>query len=177
MRLVAPEKLAQVHGRGGEVGFMVRQYGGEETVFHSLAPTGCGIGPAALGRTSTESLTDEPDPATGRTEPAPSVQLPWTPETPGGSFHVTRRRRSRSARPGSSPWSWQERRGNWANLEKKVWKGRTIASEDFEDEAADVCIALLNFANSRGIDLAAAVEAKMRRIDERRRIQPEPATD
>jgi NTP pyrophosphatase (non-canonical NTP hydrolase) len=39
---------------------------------------------------------------------------------------------------------------------------------DFEDESADVCIALLNYVNSRGIDLAAAVEEKMRRIDESR---------
>ena len=67
--------------------------------------------------------------------------------------------------------------GELANLEKKVWKGRTIPPAEFEDEAADVCIALLNFVNSRGIDLAEAVEAKMRRIDERRRIQPEPETD
>lgn len=67
--------------------------------------------------------------------------------------------------------------GELANLEKKVWKGRMVPASDFEDEAADVCIALLNFANSRGIDLAEAVEAKMRRIDEGRRLQPEPATD
>lgn len=67
--------------------------------------------------------------------------------------------------------------GELANLEKKVWKGRTVAASDFQDEAADVCIALFNFANSRGIDLAEAVEAKMRRIDERRRTQPEPSTD
>ncbi|MDH3223506.1 MAG: hypothetical protein OEO23_07305 [Gemmatimonadota bacterium] len=67
--------------------------------------------------------------------------------------------------------------GELANLEKKVWKGRDIPPADFEDEAADVCIALLNFANSREIDLATAVEAKMRRIDERRREDPEPATD
>lgn len=58
--------------------------------------------------------------------------------------------------------------GELANLEKKEWKGRTMAADDFEDEAADVCIALLNYANSRGIDLAAAVEAKMAEIDRRR---------
>lgn len=58
--------------------------------------------------------------------------------------------------------------GELANLEKKVWKGRDVDSGDFEDESADVCIALLNYANSRGIDLAAAVEEKMRRIDEGR---------
>lgn len=65
--------------------------------------------------------------------------------------------------------------GELANLEKKAWKGRQVDDAELADEAADVCIALLNFANSRGIDLAAAVEAKMRRIDRRQRIDPEPA--
>ena len=64
--------------------------------------------------------------------------------------------------------------GELANLEKKVWKGRRVDEADFTDEAADVCIALLNFANSRGIDLAGAVEQKMRRIDSGRRAEPEP---
>ena len=64
--------------------------------------------------------------------------------------------------------------GELANLEKKVWKGRGVEDAAFEDEAADVCIALINFANSRGIDLATAVERKMRRIDRRRRAGPEP---
>lgn len=63
--------------------------------------------------------------------------------------------------------------GELANLEKKVWKGRRVDEADFVDEAADVCIALLNFANTRGIDLAAAVERKMRHIDTRRRDEPE----
>lgn len=63
--------------------------------------------------------------------------------------------------------------GELANLEKKVWKGRQVDEADFVDEAADVCIALLNFANSRGIDLAAAVEHKMRRIDGKRQAEPE----
>jgi NTP pyrophosphatase (non-canonical NTP hydrolase) len=58
--------------------------------------------------------------------------------------------------------------GELANLEKKVWKGRDIAGERFADEAADVLIAVLNYANSRGIDLAAAAEAKMSAIDRRR---------
>ncbi len=65
--------------------------------------------------------------------------------------------------------------GELANLEKKVWKGRTIDRADFEDEAADVCIALLNYANSRGIDLAGAVDEKMSRIDTRRLAEPESA--
>jgi NTP pyrophosphatase (non-canonical NTP hydrolase) len=63
--------------------------------------------------------------------------------------------------------------GELANLEKKVWKGRTVDDADFEDESADVCIALLNYANSRGIDLAHAVKEKMRRIDTKRVAEPE----
>ncbi len=63
--------------------------------------------------------------------------------------------------------------GELANLEKKVWKGRKVDEADFEDEAADVCIALLNYANSRSIDLAGAVAQKMRRIDAQRRAEPE----
>lgn len=63
--------------------------------------------------------------------------------------------------------------GELANLEKKVWKGRQVDGADFEDESADVCIALLNYANSRGIDLAQAVKEKMLRIDERRVAEPE----
>ncbi len=65
--------------------------------------------------------------------------------------------------------------GELANLEKKVWKGRSVEDAAFEDEAADVCIALINFANSRGIDLATVVERKMRKIDGRRVASPEPA--
>ncbi len=63
--------------------------------------------------------------------------------------------------------------GELANLEKKVWKGRRVDEADFTDEAADVCIALLNFANSRSIDLARAVERKMRRIDRMRLAEAE----
>ncbi|MCY3612690.1 MAG: hypothetical protein OXH51_14265 [Gemmatimonadetes bacterium] len=65
--------------------------------------------------------------------------------------------------------------GELANLEKKVWKGREVADAAFDDEAADVCIALLNFANSRAIDLATVVERKMRIIDDKRLAEPETA--
>ena len=58
--------------------------------------------------------------------------------------------------------------GELANLEKKAWKGRVIDPADFVDEAADVVIAVLNYANSRGIDLADAVERKMAKVDMRR---------
>ncbi|MDE2806208.1 MAG: hypothetical protein OXN18_13790 [Gemmatimonadota bacterium] len=66
--------------------------------------------------------------------------------------------------------------GELANLEKKVWKGRKVADAAFDDEAADVCIALVNFANSRGIDLADVVERKMRIIDGKRLAEPETAS-
>lgn len=58
--------------------------------------------------------------------------------------------------------------GEVANDEKKAWKGRDVAPERLADEAADVFIALVNYANSRGIDLAAAVCAKVREIERRR---------
>jgi NTP pyrophosphatase (non-canonical NTP hydrolase) len=58
--------------------------------------------------------------------------------------------------------------GELANLEKKEWKGKTIDDAEVIDETADVFIALVNYANSRGIDLAAAVEAKMAEIERRR---------
>ena len=56
-----------------------------------------------------------------------------------------------------------------------MWKGREVADAAFDDEAADVCIALLNFANSRAIDLATVVERKMRIIDDKRLAEPETA--
>lgn len=58
--------------------------------------------------------------------------------------------------------------GELANLEKKAWKGKAVESTAMADEAADVLIALLNYVNARSIDLAAAVEAKMKRIEEKR---------
>jgi NTP pyrophosphatase (non-canonical NTP hydrolase) len=50
--------------------------------------------------------------------------------------------------------------GELANLEKKAWKGKEIAPEAFADEAADVLIAVLNYANARNVDLAKAVRKK-----------------
>mgnify|MGYP006284624595 CR=1 FL=1 len=58
--------------------------------------------------------------------------------------------------------------GELANNEKKIWKGRRIAHETLADEAADVLIALVNYANSRDIDLASAFSDKMREIERRR---------
>ena len=63
--------------------------------------------------------------------------------------------------------------GELANLEKKRWKGKKISNDALSDEAADVCIALMNYANAREIDLAAAVVAKLHRIEEKRRLLEE----
>ncbi len=54
--------------------------------------------------------------------------------------------------------------GELANLEKKRWRGQQIADAATADEAADVLISLMNFANARGIDLTSAVVDKLRRI-------------
>ncbi len=59
--------------------------------------------------------------------------------------------------------------GEIANLEKKKWKNVEVAPGDLAEEAADATIALLNYANARGIDLAAEVERKMSKIEEKRR--------
>lgn len=64
--------------------------------------------------------------------------------------------------------------GEIANNEKKAWKGRDIPVEHLADEAADVVIAVVNYANSRGIDLGEAVATKLLEI-ERRRIADETA--
>ena len=58
--------------------------------------------------------------------------------------------------------------GELANLEKKEWKGRTVTQQNFAEEAADVAIALLNYANSKQIDLASEVEQKMGKIEAQR---------
>lgn len=58
--------------------------------------------------------------------------------------------------------------GELANIEKKKWKGRDIDEAKFADEAADVLIALMNYSNARGVDLGAAVEAKLQKIESKR---------
>lgn len=63
--------------------------------------------------------------------------------------------------------------GELANLEKKSWKGREVDEVDFIDEAADVVIAILNYANARKIDIARAVSEKMAEIERRRLLEPE----
>lgn len=58
--------------------------------------------------------------------------------------------------------------GELANLEKKKWKGKNIDLNDLADEAADVLIALMNYSNSRGINLGDAVAKKLIKIEEKR---------
>lgn len=58
--------------------------------------------------------------------------------------------------------------GELANLEKKQWKGKNIPAESFADEAADVFIALMNYSNSRKIDIAKAVLEKLHKIEAKR---------
>jgi NTP pyrophosphatase (non-canonical NTP hydrolase) len=67
--------------------------------------------------------------------------------------------------------------GELANLEKKLWKGSThlrtgeaIIPGPVSDEAADVLIALMNYCNSRGINLAEAVASKLQEIERRRSL-------
>jgi NTP pyrophosphatase (non-canonical NTP hydrolase) len=55
--------------------------------------------------------------------------------------------------------------GELANLEKKVWKGKDILHSKFEDEAADVFIALMNYCNARKIDLQKSVSDKLIKIE------------
>jgi NTP pyrophosphatase (non-canonical NTP hydrolase) len=58
--------------------------------------------------------------------------------------------------------------GELANLEKKRWKGIEIPVDKLADEAADVLIALVNYANACNIDLASAVTAKLGTIEKAR---------
>lgn len=58
--------------------------------------------------------------------------------------------------------------GELANAEKKQWKGIEVNQEKFADEAADVLIALINYANARGIDLGIAVRTKLGIIEQQR---------
>lgn len=58
--------------------------------------------------------------------------------------------------------------GELANIEKKRWKGKQIPEEKFADEAADVLIALMNYSNSRRVNLAKAVADKLQIIENKR---------
>ncbi len=58
--------------------------------------------------------------------------------------------------------------GELANNEKKLWKGKMVEKEHLSDEAADVFIALVNYANSRQIDLKSALLKKLEKIEKTR---------
>lgn len=58
--------------------------------------------------------------------------------------------------------------GELANIEKKHWKGKNIEFYKFEDEAADVFIALMNYCNARGVNLEKAVIDKLTKIEVKR---------
>ena len=60
--------------------------------------------------------------------------------------------------------------GELANLEKKIWRdpSKEIDMEKLSDEAADVFIALINYCNTRKINLEESVTAKLKRIEEKR---------
>lgn len=67
--------------------------------------------------------------------------------------------------------------GELANLEKKKWKNKIIDDELLADEAADVFIALMNYSNSRKIDLARAVAQKLRWIDDKMKFLKDKGED
>ena len=60
--------------------------------------------------------------------------------------------------------------GELANLEKKIWRDPTkeIEMDKLSDEAADVFIALMNYCNSRNINLEESVHSKLKRIEDNR---------
>jgi NTP pyrophosphatase (non-canonical NTP hydrolase) len=61
--------------------------------------------------------------------------------------------------------------GELCNLEKKIWRNpkSPFDAAHLAEEAADVLITLMNYANARGLDLDEAVRLKLERIEERRR--------
>jgi NTP pyrophosphatase (non-canonical NTP hydrolase) len=59
--------------------------------------------------------------------------------------------------------------GELANLEKKQWKGKAIDFDRFEDEAADVLIAIMNYSNAKKIDIGKAVAEKLNKIEKKRK--------
>jgi NTP pyrophosphatase (non-canonical NTP hydrolase) len=60
--------------------------------------------------------------------------------------------------------------GELANLEKKIWRDPNFAlsHNKFSEEAADVFIALINYCNSKKIDLEKAIKEKLKTIENRR---------
>ena len=60
--------------------------------------------------------------------------------------------------------------GELANIEKKIWRDplRTELKQLLPHEAADVFITLINYCNSRSINLETAVNEKLQEIETRR---------
>lgn len=67
--------------------------------------------------------------------------------------------------------------GELANLEKKKWKGREVNNEKIADEAADVFIALMNYVNSRNINLEKAILTKLNIIESIRKERKQKGLD
>ena len=59
--------------------------------------------------------------------------------------------------------------GELANAEKKRWKGKIVPEDVYSKEAADVFIALINYANARGVNLGSAVKKKLLKIEKKRK--------
>lgn len=58
--------------------------------------------------------------------------------------------------------------GELANLEKKLWKGKEINPNKLADETADALIALMNYSNSRNLNLTTALINKLEWIETKR---------
>ena len=67
--------------------------------------------------------------------------------------------------------------GELANAEKKLWKGKDVEHYLLEDEAADVFISLMNYSNSRHIQLGEAVKEKLIKIEEKRQFLAKTGED
>lgn len=55
--------------------------------------------------------------------------------------------------------------GELANLEKKLWKGKEVNKDKLAEETADALIALINYSNSRNLDLTTALINKLKWIE------------
>lgn len=58
--------------------------------------------------------------------------------------------------------------GELANLEKKLWKGKTINTDKLAEETADAFIALMNYSNSRNLNLTSTLINKLEWIESTR---------
>lgn len=59
--------------------------------------------------------------------------------------------------------------GELANLEKKICKGKEVETSNLAEESADAFIALMNYSNSRDLDLTRALLKKLEWIENKRR--------